>query len=261
MYLNDKDIKKLIGEGVLSGADASTVGQISCDLQTESFFTNAGKSDSATLAPGESVFVSCVECINLPDNLTATVLLRNSRIRQGLSLDAPLYFPGHKTRLFFRITNVSAETICLDKGNGIAQVVFESVSDHVSSPYGGVFADEFDYKGLADYSDIFAEDIKKIDERKSEVKGIEKRIYANVLALFAVFAAIFTLVNVNAGALQAASAPSGLIAIDLMIIGGFLVFASVIEALIADTGRRCAIVGVAAAGLFFVAVSIALSLV
>ena len=49
---------------------------------------------------------STSELIHLPSTLVARVMLRNSRIRQGLSLDAPLYFPGHSTRVFFRVTNI-----------------------------------------------------------------------------------------------------------------------------------------------------------
>lgn len=37
---------------------------------------------------------STSELIHLPSTLVARVMLRNFRIRQGLSLDAPLYFPA-----------------------------------------------------------------------------------------------------------------------------------------------------------------------
>ena len=36
-----------------------------------------------------------IEVIHLPGTLAARVMLRSSRIRQGLSLSAPLCFPGH----------------------------------------------------------------------------------------------------------------------------------------------------------------------
>lgn len=77
-----------------------------------------------------------------------TSLLRNSRIRQGLSLDAPLYFPGHGTRLFYRVTNVSGGTITLDKSKGIAQVAFQHVEGTVAHPYHGAFSDELDFNGI-----------------------------------------------------------------------------------------------------------------
>lgn len=91
---------------------------------------------------------STSELIHLPSTLAARVMLRNSRIRQGLSLDAPLFFPGHSTRVFFRVTNVGQGAIALDCSRGIAQLVFERVEGEVEHPYNGAFADEFVYRGV-----------------------------------------------------------------------------------------------------------------
>lgn len=101
MVLADSRIKELIYSGVLDNADLSKVGPVSYDLTTRAFYTNDGEQASVTLLPGDSVYVASKEAIHLPDNLVARVLLKNSRMRQGLSLDAPLYFPGHSTVGFF----------------------------------------------------------------------------------------------------------------------------------------------------------------
>ncbi len=183
MYLSDTKIQELIDSEVLLHADASNIGQVTYDLRTDGFYINENKQSEVELGPGDSTFVSCVECVALPNNLTASVLLRNSRIRQGLSLDAPLYFPGHGTRLFYRVTNVSGNTITLDKSKGIAQVAFQRVDGMVAHPYHGAFSDELNFKGLADYSDVYAGELKKIEDKKKEIVNIESRIYGNVLAL------------------------------------------------------------------------------
>lgn len=141
---------------MLLNADASNIGQVTYDLRTDGFYINESKQSEVELGPGDSTFVSCVECVALPHDLTASVLLRNSRIRQGLSLDAPLYFPGHGTRLFYRVTNVSGNTIALDKSKGIAQVAFQHVEGTVAHPYHGAFSDELNFNGLDDYSDVYA---------------------------------------------------------------------------------------------------------
>lgn len=99
--------------------------------------------------PGESVFVGSQEIVHLPNTLAASVMLRNSHICQDLSSDAPLYFPGHSTRVFFRVTNVGQDTIVLDCARGIAQLVFERVEGEVEHSYNGAFADEFDYRGVS----------------------------------------------------------------------------------------------------------------
>ena len=93
--------------------------------------------------------LSISEHIHLPGTLVARVMLCNSRIRQGLSLDASLYFPGHSTRVFFCVTNVGQGAIALDCACGIAQLVFERVEGDVERPYDGAFADEFDYRGVS----------------------------------------------------------------------------------------------------------------
>lgn len=191
--LSDTKIKELIASKVLDNADESHLGPVSYDLQVDAFYSEDGKIDSVTLMPSDSVFVASVESIHLPNNLSARVGLRNSRIRQGLTLDAPVYFPGHNTVVYFRVTNVSSEAIRLDTSKGIAQIYFEEVSGEVEKPYEGAFSAEFNYRGLANYSAVYADDIKKFKEKKSEIEGIESRIYSNVLTLFTVFAAIFTL--------------------------------------------------------------------
>lgn len=202
MVMSDTCIHKLINDGVLRDAVVGNIGPVSYDLTTQSFYTNEGKSSRVELAPGDSVFVACREVIALPADLTARVLLRNSRIRQGLTLEAPLYFPGHHTRVFYRVTNLSADAVTVDVAKGMAQLVFDRVDGDVAHPYEGAFSDEFDYRGLGRYRDVFANDVKRVEDKAAQVEGIEKRMYGNVLALMAIFAAVFTLVNVN---IQAAS--------------------------------------------------------
>ena len=99
--------------------------------------------------PGDSVFVATKESIHLPKNLVARVLIKNSRLRQGFTLDAPLYFPGHETVVYFRVTNVSSDEISLSPARPIAQLTFEEVSGEVEHPYQGAFSNEFEFKGLA----------------------------------------------------------------------------------------------------------------
>lgn len=202
MVVSDTRIRELIDDDVLQNASADKIGPVSYDLATLAYYTNDGKTSRVELAPGDSVFVACREAIALPDDLTARVLLRNSRIRQGLGLEAPLYFPGHHTRVFYRVTNLSGDAITLDTNRGIAQLVFEPVDGVVEHPYSGAFSDEMDYRALGRYRDVFANDIKHVEDKAAQVEGIEKRMYGNVLALMAIFAAVFTLVNVN---VQAAS--------------------------------------------------------
>lgn len=221
MLLSDAKIRELIKSNVLQNANESNIGPVSYDLTTKAFHSKKDEKSNADLMPGDSVFVSSKEIIDLPDYLAARVSLRNSRIRQGLTLDAPLYFPGHKTRVFFRVTNISSDEIKLDTAKGIAQLSFEEISGVVENPYHGAFSDEFDYSGMGNYTNIYKSEIEEIDRREDSLKKMESRIYERVIALLAIFAAIFTLVNINAGALIGSTNGATVAIVNLSIIGGF----------------------------------------
>lgn len=62
------------------------------------------------------------------------------------------------------------------------------------------------------------------------------------MALFAIFAAIFTLVNVNVGGLSSDITTVNFVALDLLVIGGFLVLASAIETfLVKDREKKASL--------------------
>ena len=141
--------------------------------------------------------MECVEGVQLPHTIAARVLLKNSRIREGLTLDAPLYFPGHRTVVYYRVTNVSADTITLCSTRPIAQIAFERVEKPVDNAYKGTFQDEMEFRGMGRYEDVYREEIKQVESTADEIKSVERRMYGNVMAIMAILAGIFTLVSVN----------------------------------------------------------------
>ena len=262
MLLNDEEIRSLIKSGALADALEKNVGPVSYDLTTKEFYTESGSFSEYVLKPGHSVFVGSREVVSLPRDLAARVLLRNSRIRQGLSLDAPLYFPGHKTAIYFRVTNVSGNEIRLDCGKGIAQMVFEKVDAPVTEAYEGAFSEEFDFRGMGEYSDVYSEDVRKLEEKADEIAGIEKRMYGNVLALMAIFAAIFSLVNVNLSGIMAQTPVTQTIVINLVTVGSFAILAALIMAVVKPKGLSAKVVPwVVALLAFSVAIAVALATV
>ena len=114
MLLIDKKLFKQ-GASMIEPFDEEQVTNIGYDLRTDCFFldTNTSKKE-VDLAPGDTVFVRTTETLDLPNDMAAAVQLRNSRIRQGLSLTAPIYQPGHKSKVFFRVTNATKQVIHLD---------------------------------------------------------------------------------------------------------------------------------------------------
>lgn len=259
MVLADSRIKELIDSGVLEHASEEKVGPVSYDLTTRAFYTSDGEQASVALMPGDSVYVASKEAIHLPNNLVARVLLKNSRMRQGLTLDAPLYFPGHATVVYYRVTNISSNEITLGLSRGIAQLTFEDVGGTVEKPYDGAYANEFEFKGLAGYKDVYSDEIRQMKKQKDEIAGIEKRMYANVLALMAIFAAIFSLVNINMQTLAAYSAPAMVVIVNLATVGSFAFLAGVI-AFIVRQERKSAWVVLWVVAALFVAAAIAVAI-
>lgn len=163
MLLSDEGIRGLIASGALVHAIAENVQPVTYDLRTRDFVQSPGdRAQSVELMPGDSTYVECVEWLCLPKDLAARVILKNSRIREGLTIDSPLYFPGHKTRVYYRVTNVSARAIRLTTNRGIAQVEFEKVSSPVTEAYDGAFQGELEFSGMGDYKDVYEEETSAI---------------------------------------------------------------------------------------------------
>lgn len=246
MLMIDRDIMEH-GKELLDPFTESKVSNICYDLTTESFY-NDKREDfiEYVLMPGESVFVASEETISLPDDMAAYVVLRNSRIRQGLHLDAPIYQPGHKTKVFMRITNVSSKSIHVDTENGIASILFEQLGQKVEKPYSGTFQKEEKFKGMGSYTTKLAEDLKPVDEKLEQIKHIEKNIYGNVLSIMAIFVAIFSLINVGVGFAATAAGPKMMAAFSMNIVGAMGVLIGLINMSITDKKQNTVIWIVAA---------------
>lgn len=184
-------------DGLIDSFDESCLTNVGYDLRAKRFYVSSKAEESVTLHPNESAFVESVEVVSMPTDMLGRVALKNSRIRQGLSMDAPVYQPGHKTRIYFRLTNVSADSIVLYPDERYATILFETLSGEPDRPYDGAFRDEFDYRGLGDYKDIYKRQIREIEKKTDDLKSVENNIYANVLVILTVFVALFSFLTTN----------------------------------------------------------------
>ena len=91
----------------------------------------------------------------MPNNLLAIIDQKNSRIRQGLYVDAPVYQPGHETRVFLRVKNISNNVISIKQGDLLAAIRFEKLTSEPNNIYNGAFVDELNYKNLGSYESKF----------------------------------------------------------------------------------------------------------
>lgn len=157
MTLVDRQIKQRVRNGELISQETyneSQVGCISYDLTIDSFVSDE-KTAVCDLAPGECVIAKTREYLLIPNDVSGVIGEKNSRIRQGLVVSGPRYFPGHHTYAFLRIQNVSSNVVRLESGNAIAQVFFETLAEVPDKPYNeqpsASFNEEKEYVGYGNY--------------------------------------------------------------------------------------------------------------
>ncbi|MGL4566933.1 MAG: dCTP deaminase domain-containing protein [Fusobacteriaceae bacterium] len=196
MFVRKEDIKNY---GVIQNFDENLLRSISYDLTIENIINFSDKNEKTknyTIDPQETIYIESAQILQLPNNLVGIVHGKNSRIRQGLDLVSPIYQPGHKTRVFFRLTNISSSSIELKKGDRVGQISFALLNAPTSVLYDGTFADEMDYRGLGDYDKEYVS--KRIEHQKESLEKIESKLYATVAVLMALFISIFSMININA---------------------------------------------------------------
>lgn len=182
---------------ITEGFSQNLLGPISHDLIIKDIVIPDTQSKEAyiDLKPQKVIFIECEQVIDLPSNLVGLVHNKNSRIRLGLDLSSPIYQPGHKTRIFFRLTNISSDIITLKKGDNIAQLSLIEVKGDTNTKYDGEFQNEFSFKGLGKYNDEYI--VKKLENKFTAIEDMEKKIYAGVAAIVTAFVAIFGFLNVG----------------------------------------------------------------
>ena len=216
MIIVDKNIRMFLVNGTTNTPDQTAIynGNEGCitnigyDLRAGFFVKADGEEvSSCVLAPGESAVVSSMERIVFDKQTVGTVHLKNSRIRMGLTMDAPVYQPGHETNIFFRVTNISDDSIKLKNGEKYAMLSFEQLPQEPDNPYDGQFQNERKYLGLAGYKSRYDDQIEELNEKAQDLKTLEKSIYGNVITILTIFIAIFSILNVNISlAIKAATA-------------------------------------------------------
>lgn len=239
--LTDRAIKTRIEhDKLLENYEEQNIFNIGYDLVCDSFSNQPGEAKlSFSLLPGECVFVRSKEILHMPTDLCGRINLRNSRIRQGLDLCAPIYQPGHHTRVFFRVQNVTNQEILLNQGDRLASIFFEPLDQAAEAPYNGAFQSEFDYRGLGDYAVSYQAQMANVEKKITDLKEIERSLYGNVITLMTIFIGIFSLVSLNVTGLSAASwGASQLLRYNLCVVGGISALAGLIRVLVPDLGKK-----------------------
>lgn len=164
--LVDGEILQYIEMGVFKNFELSNVLSVGYDLRPLSYYnSNSEHFEAIRLEPGDSIFVGCKESVDLPKNMTAIIKLRNSRIRQGLQLEAPLYQPGHTTQIYYRLTNTSKSVISLSLEDGTAYIVFYLLDKEPKNTYHGTFQNEEGvFFAMSAYSEQYRKQMSKVED-------------------------------------------------------------------------------------------------
>ncbi len=204
MILVDKDIKGLASNGLLiaEGYDEANVGSVSYDLTIDEIISeNNAHLKCVTLEPDGVVFIKTKELLRIPEDIMGRIAQKNSRMRMGLYVDGPHYHPGHETYAFLRVRNISSDSIRIEEGQQIAQIIFEQLTQKPDHLYGQgahkAFADEKDYRGLSTYKKEYEKYVTKIEKVRDNIENKETQIYANVLTLMGIVAAVFAIITLN----------------------------------------------------------------
>lgn len=206
MILVDKDILNLVHSKklIVQNFNKNNLGGVSYDLTLDKIVgLGDNETDQVTeyeLSPGEAVFIKTQEMLHIPEKILGRIAQKNSRMRMGLYVDGPHYHPGHKTFAYLRVQNLSSNCITIKRDDKIAQIFFEELNGVPNQLYGetnDAFADEIDFKGLSSYKSEYKKHIKKIEKVKENIEEKETQIYANVLTLMGIIAAVFSLVTIN----------------------------------------------------------------
>jgi dCTP deaminase len=122
-------------EGVTFGLSAAGY-----DVRVE--FDKGGLVDEVRLSPGEFLLASTMERFQMPEDIVGIVHDKSTWARRGIAVQNTVIEPGWCGWLTLELTNHGPEPILLQKGVGIAQILFHRLDEPTSRPYEGKYQDQ-----------------------------------------------------------------------------------------------------------------------
>ncbi len=166
MVLVDKNIRELVEKNtlIIKGYKPENLGGVSYDLTIDNIITEYGEVKEYELKPQEFVMVKTNEELKMPNFLVGKVGEKNSLLRTGLFVSAPVYHPGHQTYVFLRVYNLSKKNITLKSDFKIAQIFFETLTEIPDETYDkkkdASFNNEDKYLGYGKYDELYKSILK-----------------------------------------------------------------------------------------------------
>ena len=241
MYLSGKTLKnEIVNNSVIDGFCDKNFGISSYDLRIQKIIKSKTHEelDKYELKSGEVVFISTIENIDLPDDMIAMITPRNSCIRMGLDIAAPVYQPGHHTKIFVRVENMSDNEIMLSAEDSICSCMFYQLKEKVDKPYNGTFSREFNYTDSGEFHDIKIPKAIEIEKKIESIENAEKGIYSTVITLMTIFIGIFSLINLNVNFLSKEVDVAYLLVYNLTSLGSIFALVSLISSVLSFLSRN-----------------------
>lgn len=89
--------------------------------------------------PGEFVLISTIEKFTMPNNVMGFVHDKSTWARRGLAVQNTVIEPGWIGYLTLELTNHSQESLVIEHGDPIAQIVLQFTDLPVEKPYSGKY--------------------------------------------------------------------------------------------------------------------------
>lgn len=249
MILEEKEIQKLSSTNqrpLIENMKSAHLGNVAYDLTVKNVCwvdeKGTHQEKSRILKPGESIFVSSEEILNIPNNMIGIIIPRNSSIRMGLDITAPVYQPGHRTRTFVRITNIAGGNGIIKAGDSIFSIMFNRLSADVTHPYNGQFKDEIEFNTLQKTTSVQNAIFETAQKEKNEIESMTKNIYATVVTLMAIFIAMFSVFNTSflRGSNIGLTNWKDILLLNLVLLGMLAAFVSMISSIIQKENKKTA---------------------
>ena len=246
MYLHDEELKRVC-LSALEGLSENNIQTIAYDLTLETIVEvgeERREKSSYSLKPGETVFIASKELLTVPVDCMGFVTLRNSCIRMGLELAAPVYYPGHKTKVFVRITNISNDEVELNRGDSIVSLMLYRLDGETAHPYDGKYSGQLKYDNINDFTSTRLPELRKIERKADDIKGIEKNIYTNVITIMTIFIGIFSLLNLNLAFLKNDVSTNYMVLYNFMMVTGISILTTLISLVMNSTKKKTIALGI-----------------
>lgn len=107
------------------------------DVRVE--FDEDGLQYERVLEPGQFMLASTIEKFQMPDDLVGIVHDKSSWARRGLAVQNTVIEPGWSGWLTLELTNHGPEPLIINRGVGIAQVLFHQLDVSTDQPYEGKY--------------------------------------------------------------------------------------------------------------------------